>query len=385
MPEQLTKARNAGQLSDQFTDDFLKELTDVPFDWEISTSGDGIRFERRFPYNTHFYGVRVWDKAAVAINLDPSNQTIAFRAYLYDEGYQEDSTIMEGVLVKDKKVVAFDQLMLGGSLQGILLDGIVGQLERTKGKSGCIFDHLKNELEELPHLIQELSGGKIGKLAESFLQRVDAGLINVDEMPKIALEWPLPSHYLREPKVVPNEIKRIEDNRLISPDQKREKVKLIASKDAISTQELKELVYLIYNTFNERSSGPHLVLPSKQNIEVSFSLWDPEQNTAWIIVYNGPDGKTGETIELSDSHGDPVWRIGVWDKYHSAILNKVVKVCVPHGDLMASEEPLDPEDRAVVAKKLADIYLKVSSDASPESVLVTHEERHLLFDDDDDL
>ena len=380
LPGQLARARNEGKISEQFTDDFLRELAHVSLDWEISTSGDGLRFERRFPYNTHFYDIRAWDKAAVAINLDPSNQTVAFRAYLYDQGYQEDSTIREGILVKEKEVVAFDQLMLGGGLQEMLLWGIVEHLERTRGKSGCIFDHLKNELEELPHLVQELSGGKIGTLAESFLQRVDTGELNVDTMPRLALEWPLPSHYLKEPEAVPNDIKRIEDNRQLSPDKKREKVESITSKDEVSAQELKELVYLIWNTFSEYPSGPHLVLPSKQNIEVSFSLFNPKENTAWITIYNGPDGKTGETVELSDGRGEPVWRIGIWNKYHSVILGKDIKVRSSHRDLMASEKPLNPEECAVVAKKLASIYLKVSSDTPAESLLVTFDERHLLFD-----
>lgn len=369
LPAQLTRARSEGYLSDKFTDDFMEEIGGTPLEWEITAFGDGIRFERKFPYDTHFYGMKGWDRASLVVNLDPTTQSVALRTHLHDE--MGDVTIKEGVLVKEGEVAAFNQELSGGKLYSDVLEGILRRLVTTKGESGCIFDHMRDKLDELPRLVQELSGGKIGQLAKSFLQRIGEGKINMNTMPNLALRWPLPPYYQEEPEITPSGVKRIEDNRLLSADEKKAKIEQIASKDEVSAQELKELVYLIWNTFSQRPSGAHLVLPSRQNVEVSFSLWDPEENTGWITIYNGPNGKTAETIQLSDRKGQPVWRIGIWGKYHSVLLNQDKGVRVPHGDLMASEA-LSPEECSVVAKALASTYKSASLKPS-ESLIVPYE------------
>ena len=43
----------------------------------------------------------------------------------------------------------------------------------TKGKTGCIFDHMKEDLDGLPSLIQESSGGHIGTLLETFFKTME--------------------------------------------------------------------------------------------------------------------------------------------------------------------------------------------------------------------
>lgn len=375
LPLQLKEARSKGLLSNGFTDGFIKEVEGTPLDWGITASRNGLRFEREFPYDTHFYGMKGWDRAVMAVNLDPDAQSIAFRTYLHDD--VGEVTIKEGALVTGGEVTAFNQELSGGGIYSWLLREISREITATNGESGCLFDHMKDQLDELPRLVEELSGGKIGHFAREFFQRVTEGKIDITTLPTLSLGYPLPPDYLEEPEVLPLNLKRIEANKLLSVDEKRRKIEQIASKDKVSAQKLKELVYLIWDTFSRRLTGD-LVLPSKQNVEVSFSLWPPEENQGWITIYNGPNQKTGETIDLSDEEGEPLWRIGIWKKYHSTLLDRDKETEVPHRDLMASKEPLSPEECSIVAKALTNFYKKASFDPS-ESLIVSYKELDALI------
>lgn len=69
----------------------------------------------------------------------------------------------------------------------------MSEQKNTKGEYGCLFDHLKEELEQLPDLVNKLSGNKVGILLKAFLQEVERG--NVKDIPQLSLRWPLLGPY----------------------------------------------------------------------------------------------------------------------------------------------------------------------------------------------
>lgn len=181
------------RLSGEYPDDFVGGLEAIPLDWRIDVFEEGIRFLRDFPYEQVFYGMKGWDAARVVVNFDIQKTAVAFRIHLFDE--QADMTINEGILVEESRLVTFVSEMTCYGIYRSVIRQVTQEMEATKGESGCIFDHLKTELDQLPKLIQQLCGESYCKFAITFYRLVGEGRINPEIMPKLSLVWPLLSPY----------------------------------------------------------------------------------------------------------------------------------------------------------------------------------------------
>lgn len=183
----------AEKLPGEHPDEFVGELEVTPLDWRIEIFEEGIRFLRDFPYEMVFYGMRGWDAARVVVNFDAQKTAVAFRIHLFDE--QADMTIDEGVLVEEGQLVTFASKASCYGIYRSVFRQVTREMKITKGESGCTFDHLETEFDQLPKVIQQLCGESYCKFATTFYRLVVEGRINPETMPKLSLVWPLLSPY----------------------------------------------------------------------------------------------------------------------------------------------------------------------------------------------
>lgn len=190
---EVSRAIGTEKLPGEYPDKFIEELRQTPPDWKVDVFEEGIRFLRDFPYETYFYDMRGWDAARLVVNLDVAKSAVAFRFHAFDS--ESDVTIDEGILVENGRVVSFEEETSGTSLYIPHLRGIQRVQVETKGESGCIIDHLGQELDQLPVIVKGLSSESHLKFLASFLRRVEAGEIDVNTMPRLTLVWPLLQPY----------------------------------------------------------------------------------------------------------------------------------------------------------------------------------------------
>lgn len=190
---QIGQVMGTEALPGEYPQGFVEQLEQIPLDWQIDFSEEGMRFKRDFPYETPFYEMPGWDAARVVVNLDANRKAVAFRVHLFDE--QADVRIDEGLLIEDRNIVSFEREMVGGGAYRSVLREIHEEIQTTNGKSGCLFDHSLPTFDKLPFLIRELCGESYGTFLETFVRRVNEGEINIDTMPRLSLGWPLLSPY----------------------------------------------------------------------------------------------------------------------------------------------------------------------------------------------
>ncbi len=194
LPRQIDSLREAGKLfGNDYPDNFLKEIQVTPYDWQISVGEEGFRFKKDFPYEEIFYGLKGWESARVVVNLDPAKSAIAFRVHLIDD--DADISIDEGVLVKNGKIATFQQRISFPFLYRPIFTQVMQEQLDTKGESGCLIDHLKPSLDQLPSMVRQSSADSYGQFLKSFRQAVNSGDIDQKTMPRLALGWPLLSPY----------------------------------------------------------------------------------------------------------------------------------------------------------------------------------------------
>lgn len=190
---QIALKRGSSKLPGDYSDQFIGELQTTPLDWQIDIFEEGVRFKRDFPYERNFYGMKGWDAARMVVNLDAAKSAVAFRIHLIDG--QADVNVDEGVLVEHGKTISFDQEVGAGWMYRDVFTEVLRTQEATQGESGCLIDHLKPELDQLPSMVRQLSADSYGCFLSSFLGGVKSGKIDLKTMPHLSLGWPLLSPY----------------------------------------------------------------------------------------------------------------------------------------------------------------------------------------------
>ena len=195
---QIASLRGASQFPGDYSNQFIGEVQTTPLDWQIDIFEEGVRFKRDFPYERSFYNMKGWDAARVVVNLDAGKAAVAFRIHLLDG--QADINVDEGVLVENGKTTSFDQEIGAGFMYRDIFTQVLRTQESTQGESGCLIDHLKPELDELPSLVRQLSADSYGRFLSSFLRSVKNGEVDLGTMQHLALGWPLLSPYHGAPE-----------------------------------------------------------------------------------------------------------------------------------------------------------------------------------------
>jgi len=197
----ISQKKGTPSLPGKYSAEFLAELRNTPFDWQISVEEGTILFLKTFPYESVFYEMQGWDAAYAAVNIDMGNKAVAFRILAEDQGAEEEglaTRINEGILVREGLITAFAQDIAFDWKYGFVIRGVLRQQAETKGLSGCTIDHLVPEFDRLPSLVRQLSGEIYGKFIAAYILSLESGK-SFENAPKLNFKWPFEGHYLMEP------------------------------------------------------------------------------------------------------------------------------------------------------------------------------------------
>jgi len=140
--------------------------------------------------------------------------------------------------------------------------------------------------------------------------------------------------------------------------QMRARIDELAGKDALSPEELKEFVYLIWDVAEDGVSagyyaGGELSLPNRGQRTILIKPGEPEENWADVVLLDGLDDDlgSGELVCLDTVGGRLQWRMGIFWSYYSQFLDRTVLLdTINIDEPVLSRTPLSPEECSRVAK-----------------------------------
>jgi len=126
---------------------------------------------------------------------------------------------------------------------------------------------------------------------------------------------------------------------------------LVAEKDTLSPQELKDFIYLVCDLIvggKEREDDYDFYLPNKKNREIHIEI-DESIDYVGVFILDGLGKESGETVTSTESDGKLSWCIGLSDSFYSRLLDRSIFLG-DNADYIMSEESLTPAECQKLAK-----------------------------------